>query len=49
MGTLNYLQRFLPDLHKYTVLFRASLVACNKKLFLWEEEQNVAFKSILDS
>ena len=23
MGTLNHLQRFIPDLHKYTVVFRA--------------------------
>ena len=30
MGTLNHLQRFIPDLHKYTVAFRASL---NKKSF----------------
>ena len=37
MGTLNHLQRFIPDLHKYTVTFKASLKAENKKSFLWGE------------
>ena len=35
MGTLNTLQRFIPDLHTHTVLFRASLKTCNKQSFLW--------------
>ena len=34
MGTLNHLQRFIPDLYKYTVAFRASLKTQNKKSFL---------------
>ena len=48
MGTLNHLQRFIPDLHKYTVAFRASLKAENKKSFLWGEEQTSAFQKILN-
>ena len=48
MGTLNHLQRFIPELHKYTVAFRASLKAENKKSFLWGEEQDTAFQKILD-
>ena len=48
MGTLNHLQCFIPDLHKYTVAFRASLKAENKKSFLWREEQDIAFRKILD-
>ena len=48
MGTLNHLQRFIPDLHKYTVAFRASLKAENKKSFLWGEEQTIAFQKILN-
>ena len=48
MGTLNHLQRLIPDLHKYTVAFRTSLKAVNKKSFLWEEEQNISFRNILD-
>ena len=48
MGTLNQLQRFIPDLHKYTVAFRASLKAENKKFFLWGEEQTIAFQKILN-
>ena len=31
MGTVNHLQSFIPDLHKYTIDFRTSLKACNKK------------------
>ena len=46
MGTLNHLQRFIPDLHTYTVHFRESLRACNKQSFRWGEEQDNAFKSI---
>ena len=34
MGTLKHLQRFIPDLHNYTVAFRVSLKAENKKSFL---------------
>ena len=50
MGTLNHLQRFIfiPDLHKYTVVFRASLKAENKKSFLWGEEQDHAFQKTLN-
>ena len=48
MGTLNHLQRFIPDLHKYTVVFRASLKAENKKSFLWGEEQDLAFQKYLN-
>ena len=48
MGTLNHLQRFISDLHKYTVAFRASLKAENKKSFLWGEEQVSAFQKTLD-
>ena len=48
MGTLNHLQRFLPDLHTYTVHFRESLKACNKQSFRWGEEQDNAFKSIIN-
>ena len=48
MGTLNHLQRFIPDLHKYTVAFRASLKAENKKSFLWGKEQDRAFQKILN-
>ena len=33
MGTLNHLQRFIPDLHTHTVHFRASLKACNKQSY----------------
>ena len=48
MGTLNHLQRFIPDLHTHTVHFRLSLKACNKQSFLWGEEQDNAFKSIIN-
>ena len=48
MGTLNHLQRFIPDLHTYTVHFRESLKACNKQSFRWGEEQDNAFKSIIN-
>ena len=48
MGTLNHLQRFIPDLHTYTVHFRESLKACNKQSFRWDEEQDNAFKSIIN-
>ena len=48
MGTLNHLQRFIPDLHTYTVLFRQSLKACNKRSFRWGEEQDNVFKSIIN-
>ena len=37
MGTLNHLQRFIPNLHTHTVRFRQSLKACNKQSFLWGE------------
>ena len=47
-GTLNHLQHFIPELHKYTVAFRASLKAENKKSFLWGKEQDTAFQKILD-
>ena len=47
MGTLNHLQRFIPDLHTHTVHFRASLKACNKQSFLWNEDQNKAFHNII--
>ena len=43
MGTLNHLQRFIPELHKHTVAFRASL-----KIFLWGEEKDTPFQKILD-
>ena len=47
MGTLNNLQRFIPDLLE--VSFRSSRKACNKKkTFLGGEEQNLAFVDILD-
>ena len=39
MGTLNHLQRFIPDLHTYTVHFRESLKACNKQSFRWERNK----------
>ena len=48
MGTLNHLQWFIPDLHTYTVHFRESLKACNKQSFRWGEEQDNAFKSIIN-
>ena len=48
MGTLNHLQRFIPDLHNYTVAFRASLKAENRKFFLWGEEQDIAFQKNLN-
>ena len=48
MVILNHLRRFIPELHKYTVAFRASLKAENKKSFLWGEEQDTAFQKILD-
>ena len=48
MGTLNHLQRLIPDLHTNTVLFRASLKACNKQSFLWGEDQNIAFHDIIN-
>ena len=35
-------------MHKYTVAFRASLKAENKKSFLWGEEQTDAFQKILN-
>ena len=47
MGTLNRLQKFIPDLHTHTVHFRASLKACNKQSFLWGEDQNKAFYDII--
>ena len=40
MGTLNHLQRLIPDLHTHTVHLRASLKACNKQSFLWGEERH---------
>ena len=48
MGTLNHLQRFIPELDKHTVAFRASLKAENKKPFLWGEEKDTPFQKILD-
>ena len=36
--TLSHLQRFLLDLPKYTVFFRPSLRASNKKSFCGEEQ-----------
>ena len=48
MGTLNHLQHFIPDLHKYTVVFRVSLKAENMKSFLWGEEQDIAFQKVLN-
>ena len=48
MGTLNHLQRFIPDLHTHTVHFQASLKACNKQSFMRGEAQNNAFKSIIN-
>ena len=48
MRTLNHLQRFIPDLLFQTVHFRQSLKTCNKQSFLWGEEQNNAFKSIIN-
>ena len=47
-GTLNHLQRFIPDVHTHTVHFRQSLEACNKQSFLWGEEQDRAFISIIN-
>ena len=54
MGTLNHLQRFITlnhlqgfiTLQRFTVSFRSSLKKCNKKSFMWVEEQNVAFTNI---
>ena len=37
-GTLSHLQRFLLDLHKYTVSFLPSLKASNEKSFCGEEQ-----------
>ena len=48
MGTLNHLQRFIPELHKHTVVFRASLKAEKKEIFFVGEEQGTAFQKILD-
>ena len=48
MGTLNHLQRLIPDLHTHTVHFRASLKACNKQSFMWGEEQNIAVNIIIN-
>ena len=48
MGTLDHLQRFIPDLHKYTVAFRASLKAEIKRSFSWGEEQDYAFQKIFN-
>ena len=48
MGTLNHLQSFIPDLHTHTVHLQASLKACNKQSFMWGEEQNNAFKGIIN-
>ena len=44
MGTLNHLQRFIPDLHKYTVAFRVSLKAENKKSFVWGKSKTLRFR-----
>ena len=46
MRTLNHLQRFILDLHKREVHFRASLKACNKHSFLWEK--NATFYNTLE-
>ena len=46
MGTLNPIQRFIPDLNTHTIHFRQSSKACNTQSLLWEEEQDNAFKSI---
>ena len=48
MGTLNHLQRRILDLHTHTVLSWQSLKACNRQSFLWGEEQDNAFKSIIN-
>ena len=48
MRTLNHLQGFILDLHTHTVHFQQSLKACNKQSFLWGEEQDNAFKSIVN-
>ena len=48
MGTLNHLQRFIPDLHTYKIHFRESLKAFKNQSFRWGEEQDNAFKSIIN-
>ena len=48
MGTVKHLQRFIPDLHTYTVQFRQSLKSCNKQSFMWVEEQDSAFQNIIN-
>ena len=48
MGTLNRLQRFIPDSRTHTVHFRASLKACKKQSFLWGAEKNKAFNDIIN-
>ena len=48
MGTSNHLQKFIPDLHTQTVQFRQTLQACNKQSFLCVEEQDNAFKGIIN-
>ena len=47
-GTLNHSQRFIPDLNTHTVYFWQSLKACNKQSVLCGEEQDSAFKSIIN-
>ena len=48
MGTLNLLQKFIPNLHTHTVHFQASLKGCIKQSFMWGEEKNNAFNNIIN-
>ena len=47
MGTLNHLQRFVPDLHTHTMHFLQSLKSCIKQFFTWEDKTEMAFKNII--
>ena len=47
MGMLNHLQRFLPNLQVHSDQLRPSLKASNKSKFVWGEDQQTAFRNIL--
>ena len=47
MGILNHLQRFLLNLQVHSDQLRSSLKASNKSKFVWGEDQQSAFRNIL--
>ena len=47
MGILNHLQHFLPNLQVHSDQLRPSLKASSESKFVWGEDQQTAFRNIL--